>query len=152
MRVVSCVHPSVPSARPPHPIPQFFSMEALRERFYNVCRMILCSRAASTSTSVDVVFSEQPLAHFFFDVAHERQRKLEFERLYSRSECEASLLAGHLLVRGAGEVGRLITLTHGTPHPFKKANGVAIRAPERHCAHCTFSLLLCPPLLPSPDA
>ena len=67
-------------------------METLKERFYNVCRVLLCTRAAgaTSSSAADATYSEQPLARFRFDVAHERQRKLEVERLYLRSEDEVS--------------------------------------------------------------
>ena len=39
--------------------------------------MLLCTRAAgaTSSSAADATYSEQPLARFRFDVAHERQRK-----------------------------------------------------------------------------
>ena len=61
-------------------------MEQLKERYYDMCRLLLTARSANPADGTD--YSEHPLAKFKFDAKHERERKAEFERLYERSEAE----------------------------------------------------------------
>eukprot|EP00966_Prymnesium_polylepis_P259683 5998032-Prymnesium_polylepis.1 len=58
-------------------------MEQLKERYYDMCRNLLLARSSAGDGVQD--FSEHPLAQFRFDAKHERERKVEFERLYARS-------------------------------------------------------------------
>jgi len=63
--------------------PEGRTMEQLKERYYDMCRALLQARSEAGTD-----YSEHPLAKFKFDAKHERERKAEFERLYSRSDQE----------------------------------------------------------------
>lgn len=66
--------------------PEGRTMEQLKERYYEMCRLLLAARSASAADGTD--YSQHPLATFRYDAKHERERKSEFERLYARSEEE----------------------------------------------------------------
>ncbi|KAL1529552.1 hypothetical protein AB1Y20_000496 [Prymnesium parvum] len=66
--------------------PEGRTLEQLKERYYDMCRALLLARSAAPDATQD--FSEHPLAKFRFDAKHERERKVEFERLYARTEQE----------------------------------------------------------------
>ncbi|KOO22767.1 DNA methyltransferase 1-associated protein 1-like protein [Chrysochromulina tobinii] len=74
--------------------PEGRTMEQLKERYYEMCRLLLAARSASAADGTD--YSQHPLATFRYDAKHERERKSEFERLYARSEEEANLSANGL--------------------------------------------------------
>ena len=61
-------------------------MEQLKERYYDMCRLLLTARSADGADATD--YSEHPLFKFKFDAKHERERKAEYERQYERSEDE----------------------------------------------------------------
>jgi len=63
-------------------------MEQLKERFYDMCRMLLTGRLSCADPATVAELNEHPLSRFRFDARHERERKAEFERLYSRSAKE----------------------------------------------------------------
>ena len=64
-------------------------MEQLKERYYDMCRLLLASRAASLPDGGDKAAAEEhPLAKFRFEAAHELERKAEFERQYARTDAE----------------------------------------------------------------
>jgi len=66
--------------------PEGRTLEQLKERYYDMCRALLLARSNSADASQD--FTEHPLAKFRYDAKHERERKIEFERLYARTEQE----------------------------------------------------------------
>jgi hypothetical protein len=77
------IHDRMPGSR---------TVEALKDRFYAVCRMLLQGRLSALdggSTSANEL-AEHPLARFSFDGGHETERKAEFERLYARSADEVA--------------------------------------------------------------
>lgn len=77
------IHDRMPGSR---------TVEALKDRFYAVCRMLLQGRLGASdggSTSANEL-AEHPLARFSFEERHEMERKAEFERLYARSADEVA--------------------------------------------------------------
>ena len=62
--------------------PEGRTMEQLKERYYDMCRALLALRSEKLENN------EHPLANYRFDAKHERERKLEFQRLYDRSDDE----------------------------------------------------------------
>jgi DNA methyltransferase 1-associated protein 1 len=66
--------------------PEGRTIEQLKERYYDMCRLLLAARSANPADGTD--YSEHALAKFKFDAKHERERKAEFERQYDRSEDE----------------------------------------------------------------
>lgn len=72
-------------------MPGLRSVEAIKERYYETCRLLLQGRIAAANSSVApgsgsaTEWAEHPLARYTFDEKHERERKVEFERLYART-------------------------------------------------------------------
>mmetsp|Transcript_46977 Transcript_46977/g.77749 ORF Transcript_46977/g.77749 Transcript_46977/m.77749 type:complete len:418 (-) Transcript_46977:283-1536(-) len=64
------------------------TLDQLKERYYDVCRLLLSARLAIAEPSAATELSQHPLSRFRFDARHERERRAEFERLYSRTEAE----------------------------------------------------------------
>ena len=71
--------------------PEGRTMEQLKERYYEVCRLLLNARAETAPEQ-----AEHPLAKFKFDAQHEKERKAEAERQYARTAEEVRAEARRL--------------------------------------------------------